>query len=176
MDDEGDLFCPRVTSTPNNSQTDQRNPIADPSILLENDWHTIPDSTEKSMFFPQDEDQSASTSFFPAKSVHLNPPQRRSLSSRVSLSFDQGMMDWRTLSSRNDPGIDPNNTFKNHVQRAPRDKDNDDEDWKVCFTNSEKQSSRKPAASKRKRKRNDSNKENVAIKNVKKLIMYVNNY
>lgn len=179
-------FCPLVTSTPNSSQTD----LSSPDCVSENHWHSRRSmlvSTEDNPYVPHQHHQA------PSSTGTFNFDLSQTHNSHKSISYSsaamdvQDNMDWRTLfSGRNEFEMDQNFSFRSNVPSTSKAQQNEDEGWEECFSGSNQpreeknlQLQERPTTSthrKRKRRGTQSNKENVAIKNVKKLIMYVNNY
>lgn len=172
-DGEPFAFCPLRTSTPNNSQTDPSNPPDLVTVSESTDWQTMGEPTTYAHHSMSLEDNNADN-------CHSFD---RPTNSRATIHMDQDM-NWQTLFP-SDFEMDQNFTFRtSHPVAAPPHDDKETEDvWESCFAEEphiDKTRSTSPASAnphrREKRKRKDSNKENVAIKNVKKLIMYVNNY
>lgn len=178
-------FCPLVTSTPNSSQTD----LSSPDCVSESHWQSRRSmlvSTEDNPYVPHQHHQAPSstgTFNFDLSQTH-NSHKSTSYSSAAMNVQDN--MDWRTLfSGRNEFEMDQNFSFRSNVPSTSKAQQNEDEGWEECFTGNNQpreennlQLQERPTSTHRKRKirGTQSNKENVAIKNVKKLIMYVNNY
>lgn len=168
-------FCPLLTSTPNNSQSDVSHPPDLFTVSESTNWQTIGEPTTYAHHSMSPEDNIA-------ENCHSFD---RPANSRSTVHMDQEM-NWGTLYP-SDFEMDQNFTFRtSHPVTAPSQDDKNTEDiWESCFAEEQlldtsrstpPSSKSRTREKKRKRKDSQSNKENVAIKNVKKLIMYVNNY
>lgn len=183
--EEGDeeRFDPKFTSTPKKSQTDQSDPMIEHFL---DDWQTESNAIvtgKQSMIRSQAQMDTKSNTF----------------SSQFIACSNQQITTTGDLNAANNSGIhlgsdfemDQNFSFHSHIpstttpyESPPSNDRVEDEEWKDCFDKSstpvqrESSSRKKGRRSRRRRSRRstDANKENVAIKHVRKLIMYVNNY
>lgn len=170
--DDMESFAPKVTSTPikqRSNPSDRWNENQN-SPLHGSGKDSLEDAPVESSFGNHREEHSWSEFTFPQNvrvSTEIFADTKR------SASFDQEM-EWRSFTGYNKSlNTDKDESSANWKMKT------DDSDWDDCFSkrNSIKLPVNQPQPGKKTRKRKqNSGKENVAIKNVKKLVMYVNNY
>lgn len=182
MDEES--FSPKITSTPNNSQTDQNQ--SDhwiPEFIIPKE--TTSKRSDRSISLLQEDHLKSNTFSFQSNfnfdnrqtgyfTVDPGPLELESFScsdrfNKEAAAFE---MDHNFTFRSTHPQSSAPATVTSATQRTQQVEE-DDEEWKEYFASSDQRPAEKQ---KRKRKSKDSNKENIGIKNVKKLIMYVNNY
>lgn len=175
-------FSPLITSTPNKSTFDRS---SHNSTAFEDLDYSMEDLGNVQRDAPMSQQNSPSFEFPTSASAMGNNLEPSRVSSKTTQRMDRSSFEWNTNSDSRDHGVQTDQMLSDGNE-STKTGDADDQEWSNYFKervtrnvvgkgtkvkHHRNRDNPRPSSSS-----SSTNKENVAIKHVRKIVMYVNNY